>query len=193
MKTPLIALVSLLFFGLSVGHSLATDYDGQTITGNYQETNFTGSTFVGSTLIGELSGFQDCNFSGDNMQGVQLLAPGTSSWQQADFFKADLQFAVIDASGLSSWQGAEFNDANLEGVHFENLGATAFETASFSGALLDSSTIFWDGKNYQTTSFDWKSAGLVVVPEPSCVVLFLAGVGLILFCLSRRSRAIPNI
>jgi len=138
-------LIVFVFFLNSVAFASA-DYSGQNLTGQtiyggYQGANFKNAIFRNATLIGSISGFQSADFTGSDMTG-----------------------ATIDASGISSWQGVKFNNAKLEGTTFRNLGMSAMQGAVFQGSTINFATIFWDGQNYKTTSFDWRGKGMTVVP-----------------------------
>ena len=186
---------------------------------SFNLSNFSYANFDNGTLNGNLSGFQLCDFDhaslqnatlaavgssaweGDsfeyaNLQGATLLGNSTSSWGGIDFYHANLQGATFSGNGTSSWQDVDFAGANLQGANFSGNGLSSFQGLNFSGADLqgatfDPSTIFPDGKNYQTTSINWAADGMILIaaPEPSSWIL---GVVAMLSLTLLRRKAFPG-
>jgi uncharacterized protein YjbI with pentapeptide repeats len=175
----------------------SADFDGSTLNGylsGFQGSDFDLSSFINANLLGiGTSSWGSDSFEYADLQGATLSGIGTSSWQEIDFYHANLEGTTLSGIGTSSWQGIDFQGADLEGATFSGDGLSAFQGLDlqgtvFQGALIDSSTVFGDGENYQDTSFNWAQAGmLLVAPEPSSSWFWFIGLfALIAFSLLHR-------
>jgi uncharacterized protein YjbI with pentapeptide repeats len=160
----------------------SANFDNGTLNGyanGFQTYDFDYASFQNATLTAlDTSAWQSDSFEYADLQGATLVGGTASSWQGIDFYHADLQGAIFLGNGVSSFQTIDFQGANLEGANFSGDGISSYQGldlngADLQGATFDSSTIFPDGKNYQSTSFDWQVSGMVFVatPEPSSWVL----------------------
>jgi uncharacterized protein YjbI with pentapeptide repeats len=94
---------------------------------------------------------------------------------------SDLSGAVLSGANLSQ---AKMLGVNLQGADLTNANMTNTELV---GASYSEMTKFNDGKTYQTTSFNYVGAGMLLVPEPSVLSLLAVGLGGLAMMRRRRS------
>jgi len=136
-------------------------------TNRLRDLDFSNTDFRGVRMI--FTSFTGSDFSNSLLGGADLFH---SNFAQALFIGADLRNVSFDSGGL---MGADLTNASIEGADFN---AVILDTTIFNNTRYSLET------NFPVTFDPTSEPGLVLVPEPSSMLL--VSLGSLMIC--RRKR-----